>query len=41
MLHRQLAAYLDAVDQRFGMTVVLPRVRAKQQGEHLEIDVLA
>jgi hypothetical protein len=23
------------------MTVVLPRVRAKQQGEHLEIDVLA
>jgi Protein of unknown function (DUF3782) len=29
------------LQQRFGMTVVLPRVRAKQQGEHLEIDVLA
>jgi len=29
------------LQQRFGMTVVTPRVRAKQQGEHLEIDVLA
>ena len=29
------------LQQRFGMTVVLPRVRAKPQGEHLEIDVLA
>ncbi|HEY9751861.1 MAG TPA: DUF3782 domain-containing protein [Coleofasciculaceae cyanobacterium] len=29
------------LQQRFGMTVVTPRVRAKQNGEHLEIDVLA
>lgn len=29
------------LQQRFGMTVVMPRVRAKQNGEHLEIDVLA
>ena len=29
------------LQQRFGMTVVTPRVRAKQKGAHLEIDVLA
>ena len=29
------------LQQRFGMTVVTPRVRAKQNGEQLEIDVLA
>jgi hypothetical protein len=29
------------LQQRFGMTVVMPRVRAKRNGEHLEIDVLA
>ncbi len=29
------------LQQRFGMTVVLPRVRARQNGAHLEIDVLA
>jgi uncharacterized coiled-coil protein SlyX len=29
------------LQQRFGMTVVTPRVRARQNGEHLEIDVLA
>ena len=29
------------LQERFGITVMLPRVRAKQQGEHLEIDVLA
>jgi hypothetical protein len=29
------------LQQRFGMTVVTPRVRARQNGAHLEIDVLA
>ena len=29
------------LQQRFGMTVVTPRVRARQKGAHLEIDVLA
>jgi hypothetical protein len=29
------------LQQRFGMTVVLPRARARQNGAHLEIDVLA
>jgi hypothetical protein len=29
------------LQQRFGMTVVTPRVRAKQKDAHLEIDVLA
>jgi len=29
------------LQQRFGMTVVLPRARAHQNGAHLEIDVLA
>ena len=29
------------LQQRFGMTVVMPRVRARQNGHHLEIDVLA
>jgi hypothetical protein len=28
------------LQQRFGMTVVLPRARARQNGAHLEIDVL-
>ena len=29
------------LQQQFDVTVVMPRVRAKQNGEHLEIDVLA
>jgi len=29
------------LQQRFGMTVVLPRARARQNGAHLEFDVLA
>jgi hypothetical protein len=29
------------LQQRFGMTVVTPRVRARQKGAHMEIDVLA